>query len=287
MVKDGRKDEVSGANTTGHEWDGIEELNIPAPRWWLITWLITIIYSVGYMFFYPTWPVPGGHTEGSLGWTSVKQLEESMEEIRIKKAKYIDQISKAESLEDIRKNEELYEFAIAGGKSAFALNCSTCHGSGAAGAKGYPNLNDDDWLWGGSIEDIKTTLLYGIRSEHEDARTSEMPAFGKDEILTSEEISKVADFVISLSTGEGYNDQGKEIFADNCASCHGVEGKGDRDFGAPNLTDPIWLFGSDKENIVETISYSRKGVMPAWKDKLDEETIKQLTLYVHSLGGGE
>jgi len=287
MAKDGRKDELSGAKTTGHEWDGIEELNIPAPRWWLITWLVSIIFSLGYMYFYPTWPSPDGNTKGSLEWTSVKQMEESMQEIVAKKAKYIDQLAKAKTLEEIRDNEELYEFAIAGGKSAFALNCSTCHGSGAAGAKGYPNLNDDDWLWGGSMTEIKDSISYGIRSEHDDTRISEMPAFGKDELLTPQEISKVADFVVSLSTGEGYSDQGKEIFAENCASCHGEKGKGDRDFGAPNLTDPIWLYGSDKKDIIETISFSRKGVMPTWMGKLDDITIKQLTLYVHSLGGGE
>lgn len=287
MSKDGRKDEISGANTTGHEWDGIEELNIPAPRWWIITWIISIIFSIGYMFFYPTWPTPDGNTQGSLGWTSIKQLKESQQEIIAKKEKYIKQISEAGSLESIKNNEELYEFAIAGGKSAFAINCSMCHGSGAAGSKGYPNLNDDDWLWGGKIEDIKTTILYGIRSTHDETRTSTMPAFGKDKIITSKEISKIADFVISLSTGKGANDEGKNLFADNCTSCHGEKGKGNRDFGAPNLTDPIWLYGGDKETIIETISSSRKGVMPSWEGKLEEETIKQLTLYVHSLGGGE
>ncbi len=283
-----RKDEVSGAYTMGHEWDGIEELNIPAPRWWLITWLVSIIFGLGYMVFYPAIPISGGNTKGTLGWTQYTQLEESQQEILDIRSVYSDRIKEAKNWSEITEDQALYEFAMAGGKSAFAMNCAVCHGSGAAGTKGYPNLNDDDWLWGGKLDEIYTTLKYGIRSEHEKERRSEMPAFGRDEILTPQEVAKVTDYVVSLSaSGEGYSKEGEKIFADNCVVCHGVGGVGDRSQGAPRLNDAIWLYGGEKSDIIETITNSRMGVMPTWVNKLDDETIKQLTVYVHSLGGGE
>lgn len=283
-----RKDEITGAYTMGHEWDGIEELNIPAPRWWLITWMISIAFGIGYIVVYPAVPVPGGHTAGTFGWTQYSQLEESQQEIIDIRAAFSDRIKDAKEWDDITGDSQLYEFALAGGESAFGLHCAVCHGSGAAGFKGYPNLNDDDWLWGGTLDDIYYTLRHGIRSGDADERSNAMPAFGKDEILSPTEISVVADYVISLSKGgEGYSEQGETIFKDNCVSCHGAGGIGDRELGAPRLNDAIWLYGSDKKDIVETITYSRNGVMPAWNEKLDDETIKQLTVYIHSLGGGE
>ena len=166
-----------------------------------------------------------------------------------------------------------------------------CHGTGAAGQKGFPNLNDDDWLWGGKVEDIHRTILYGIRSAHDKARSSSMPAFGTDKILTKEEIEQVADYVLAISTHADVNGKangnGGEIFKNNCAACHQASATGDRDVGAPNLTDKIWLYGGTKEDLIYTINHSRAGVMPAWTGRLDEDTIKQLAIYIHSLGGGE
>ena len=273
--------------TTGHSWDGIEEYNTPAPRWWLIVWMITIIWSIAFWFFYPAWPIKGGNSKGIKNWTSASQLEEKQIEISQKKEIYSEKFSKA-SFAQIKQDKELMEFALVGGKIAFKENCAACHGTGAEGRKGFPNLNDDDWLWGGKIEDIYQTLQYGIRSGHENTRTSAMPKFGLNEILNKEEIESVAEYVISLSDKtKTTNKKGQKIFEANCAVCHGKNAKGDRSVGAPNLTDAIWLYGKNKQDIIHSITYSRRGVMPNWDKRLSDDTIKQLTIYVHSLGGGE
>jgi cytochrome c oxidase cbb3-type subunit 3 len=194
------------------------------------------------------------------------------------------------SLADIEKDPALLALARARGRTVFGDNCAPCHGSGATGAKGYPNLNDDDWLWGGKLDQIMQTIQYGIRSGHPKTHDSAMLAFGKDGILKPEQIITVANYVRSLSglpTAKGYDAAaGKKIFAENCSSCHGDAGKGNQELGAPNLTDKIWLYGADEETIIETITNGRAGVMPAWVDRLDPTTVKALTVYVHSLGGG-
>lgn len=286
-------DHLSGVETTGHEWDGLKELNNPAPRWWLIVWIITIVWSVWYWVVYPAWPVPGGATEGMKNWTQYKKLAAEQAEIAARQNVYLGRFEQA-SFEEILADPELYAFAVAGGHAAFKDNCATCHGSGAEGGKGYPNLNDDDWLWGGTIEDINQTLHYGIRSGHDEARISEMPAFGKDELLAKEDIDNVVAFVMSLSgeTGEGHGEsdtaqKGAEVFAENCAACHGEQGEGGRDFGAPRLDDAIWLYGGTHDDIFQTVYNAHAGVMPAWSGRLDENTIRQLAVYVHQLGGGE
>lgn len=278
----------SNPETTGHSWDGLEEYNTPAPRWWLIVWIICIIWSVVYWFFYPTWPIPGGSNKGLKNWTSHEQLKESEAEIAERKEGYLVKFSKS-NFDQIKKDKELMEFALNGGKAAFQNNCAVCHGTGAAGQKGFPNLNDDDWLWGGKIEDIYTTLKYGIRSTHEKTKSTIMPSFGTEKILTSSEIDKVADYVLALSNDEDQSKMalGKQIFMDNCAACHTASGKGDNTAGVPNLTDKIWLYGGKKEDVVYTITHARNGVMPTWEGRLDEQTIRQLAIYVHSLGGGE
>ncbi len=280
-------DKVSGVETTGHEWDGLKELNNPLPRWWLWVFYACIIWSIWYFVVYPSWPIPGGATKGTSGYTQIKELEEKQNEILARQQKYLDKFETA-SFDEIMNDPDLYQFAISGGKAMFKDNCATCHGTGASGSKGYPNLNDDDWIWGGTLEEIETTLLYGIRSKHDDAKYSQMPAFGKDELLNSEEVNQVVDFVVSLSEGEVTNDSiGYEIYQTNCASCHGVEAKGDHDFGAPNLADAIWLYGGDRKDIYESVYYSRNGMMPNWENRLDKNTIRQLSVYVHQLGGGE
>jgi len=272
--------------TTGHEWDGISEYNIPAPRWWLITWVICIIWSFGYWVFYPTWPVSGGNTKGSLNWSQQSQLAESQAEIDVKKSVHLEKISKL-NFAQIQKDPQLMEFALNGGRAAFKENCAACHGTGAQGGKGFPNLNDDDWLWGGKIEDIYQTLNFGIRSAHDKTRSNQMPSFGIDKILKKEEIEAVTEYVLSLSGKAEQKTEGEKIFKANCVACHGANGKGNRSMGAPNLTDAIWLYGGNKEDIIFTIYYARNGVMPYWIGRLDDNTIKQLALYVHSLGGGE
>jgi len=283
-------DKVSGVETTGHEWDGLKELNNPLPRWWVWVWLVCILWSIWYWVLYPAWPVPGGATEGTKGYTQFKELAQSQKEILDRQQQYLDRFDKA-SFDQIMNDKELYAFAMAGGASAFKDNCATCHGSGAEGSKGYPNLNDDDWLWGGKLSDIYYTIKYGIRSVDEETRISKMPAFGKEGLLDRKEIDAVVGYVFSLSgTGDNHDgtyDLGQKIFAQNCATCHGDNGQGKREFGAPNLSDKIWLYGGKREDIFYTVYNARSGIMPTWQDRLDENTIKELTVYVHQLGGGE
>tara|TARA_R110001606_G_scaffold397328_1_gene573493 strand:- start:91 stop:957 length:867 start_codon:yes stop_codon:yes gene_type:complete len=282
-------DAKSGEHTTGHEWDGIEEYNNPLPRWWLMIFYACILYSIGYWILYPSWPLISSYTTGVLEYSSRDELKADIAEAQLARKVYSDRIADAD-IADIVKDPQLLEFALAGGKSAFGDNCAPCHGSAAQGAKGYPNLSDDDWLWGGSLEAIQQTLLYGIRSTHEDTRVSEMPAFGRDELLASGDIANVTAFVMSLSMDGQKADAvaaGKQVFEENCAACHGPEGKGNRELGAPNLADAIWLYGKDRQDIRATIANSRKGVMPHWDGRLPPETIKQLAIYIHALGGGE
>ena len=272
-------------STTGHSWDEISEYNIPTPRWWLIVWFICIIWAFIYWFFYPTWPTLSGNSKGSLQWSKFSQLQDAQQKVDAKKQKYLQQIQSS-SFAEIKQNQQLMQFVLTAGKSAFYENCSACHGKGHQGGYGYPNLNDDDWLWGGKVEDIYQTLIYGIRSGHEKARANQMSSFGLDGVLKSSEIKEVASFVRSLSGLEKTNENGAKIFANNCVACHGSEGKGNQQLGAPNLTDKIWLYSSEPSEVYKTIYYSRAGVMPFWQGRLDDNTIKILALYIHSLGGG-
>jgi cytochrome c oxidase cbb3-type subunit 3 len=282
-------DAVTGVDTTGHEWDGIKELNTPLPRWWLWTFYACCIWAFGYWLVMPAWPLVSDFTRGYFGYSSRANLTEQIAEAQARQSGYLERIAAAD-VEGIQQDPELLGFAMAGGRSAFAVNCSQCHGQGAAGSAGYPNLNDDDWIWGGSLDAIHQTVVYGIRSDHEDTRVNDMPAFLRDEILTRDEISDTAEYVLSLSgerPDQAAVERGAAIFTDNCVACHQEGGVGNQDLGAPNLSDGIWLYGADKASVVASINTGRGGVMPAWNQRLDEATIKQLAVYVHSLGGGE
>ncbi|MEQ1520502.1 MAG: cytochrome-c oxidase, cbb3-type subunit III [Aestuariivirga sp.] len=284
------KDEISGIETTGHEWDGIRELNNPLPRWWLWTFYACIAFALGYGIAYPAWPLVSGATPGLLGYSSRGELVKEVDAARTAQSAQLEKV-KSLPLEDIRKDADLLQFAVAGGRAAFRVNCIQCHGSGAAGGKGYPNLNDDDWLWGGTLDHIHTTLQHGVRfTADPDTRQSPMPAFGADEILTPEQINDVSEYVLKLS-GQAFDAgaaaRGTTVFAENCVACHGDAGEGKQEFGGPRLTDAIALYASDKAGIVAQVNKPRQGVMPAWNTRLDEVTIKQLAVYVHSLGGGE
>ncbi|MBV9346471.1 MAG: cytochrome-c oxidase, cbb3-type subunit III [Pseudolabrys sp.] len=283
-------DKVTGTPTTGHEWDGLQELNTPLPRWWLWTFYLTIIWSVGYWVVYPAWPLLSSATEGMLGWHTRTAVVEDLAALNVQRGPLVAKLEAA-SLDEIARDPQMLEFARAQGRAAFADNCAPCHGTGGSGAKGYPNLNDDDWLWGGKLADISQTIQFGVRSAHDKSRAGAMPAFGRDKILKSEEISEVADHVralAGLSTERGFNPEvGRKVFADNCAVCHGEQGKGNRELGAPDLTDRIWLYGSDKQTIMDGIRNGRGAVMPHWAGRLNPSTIKALTVYVHTLGGGE
>ena len=290
MATNIEKDEVSGTPTTGHVWDGIRELNTPLPKWWLYTFYGCILFAIGYTILYPAWPLPGGATPGILGWSSRGQLAQQMEVAAAAQKGTVDKIIST-NINDILKDPKLLAFAQAGGAAAFKVNCVPCHGSGAAGGKGYPNLNDDDWLWGGTPDAIYTTLKHGIRyADDADTRQSQMPNFGIDGILTPDQIDQVANYVVTLSGEQADATKaaaGKDIFAQNCAACHGDNGKGNREFGAPNLTDKLWLYGSGIDAVKAQVTKPHMGVMPAWAKRLDDATIKELASYVHSLGGGE
>ena len=283
-------DHVSGTETTGHEWDGIKELNTPLPRWWLWTFYLCIIWALGYTIAYPAWPLISTNTKGLLGYSSRGEVASELAAAEAAKSEIIAKIA-ATDVADIAADPELSRFAIAAGHSTFKVYCSQCHGSGAQGAVGYPNLNDDDWLWGGTIDEIFTTINHGARfASDDDTRVSEMPAFGRDELLDRDQIDEVANYVLSLSGLDhdaALAEKGATVFADNCASCHGDEGKGDITLGAPNLADAIWLYGDTKDAIMAQVTSPRHGVMPAWGPRLGETKVKELAVYIHSLGGGE
>lgn len=289
--EDPHVDAATGMATTGHEWDGIRELNTPLPRWWLGIFYATIVWSIGYWIVYPAWPLLTDTTKGVIGYASRIDIGADMARLKAQRAAQAAGMTDATPAQ-IKVDPTLFQIAMAQGKAAFGDNCAACHGVGGAGAKGYPNLNDDDWLWGGSLPAIQQTIRHGIRvAGDNDTRVSQMPAFGRDGVLKREEILAVASHVrelVGLSTEPKADLKlGRKVFADNCAACHGATGKGNQELGAPNLTDAISLYGMDMASLTETIANSRNGVMPAWAGRLDETTIKALTVYVHSLGGGQ
>lgn len=287
-------DEYSGVETTGHEWDGIKELNNPLPRWWLWIFYATIAWAVFYWIMMPAWPalpgMGGGNTPGIRGHSDRVLVAEELSSLRSMRAENGTALLSA-SLEEIEADRELLQFAMAAGESAFGDNCATCHGSGGRGAVGYPSLADDVWLWDGTLDGIQYTLLHGIRQEDDpETRFSLMPAFGRDGILDSAQIDDMAHYVLALSGAEhdaAAAARSEDLYQQQCALCHAANGTGDRSQGAPNLTDAEWLYGSSEEAIVETIANARNSHMPAWEQRLDESTIKALAVYVHSLGGGE
>ncbi len=283
-------DQVTGVETTGHVWDGdLRELNKPLPKWWLYTFYACVVWAVGYWAVYPAWPTLSGYTKGALGYSQRGEVAKEVAAAKADQAKYIDQIA-ATPLDQIEKNQELMPFVMAGGAAVFGDNCGPCHGKGAQGGIGYPNLNDDDWLWGGTADAIHQTIMHGIRSGDPEAREMAMPRFGLDGILQPAQIKDAAQYVLSLSghgTDEAAAKRGAAIFAENCVACHGEKGTGNPELGAPNLTDGIWLYGSKAADIEKTIETGRGGVMPYWTGRLDPVTIKMLTVYVHSLGGGK
>jgi cytochrome c oxidase cbb3-type subunit 3 len=279
------KDTLSGQNTTGHEWDGVKELNTPLPTWWVYTFYATVVFAIVYCALYPSWPWLNGHAKGVLGYWSRAELTQELAEQAKARAGFVDRI-RTTSLADIAKEPELFSFAMAGGRSAFQTNCMQCHGAGGAGSHGFPNLVDDDWIWGGSLDQIRATIEHGIRNADDKSRQSMMPRFGVDGMLTGAQIAAVTDYVLSLSGKAQATPEGAQIFKDQCAACHGPEGKGNQELGAPSLADGIWLYGGNRDAIYRSIFYARNGSMPAWTGRLDEATIKMLTIYVHALGGG-
>lgn len=287
-MSDKNIDELSGVETTGHEWDGITELNNPMPRWWLWTFYATIVWALAYTIAYPAWPMISSATSGMLGYSSRNDVKNELAAADTAKGAYVEAV-KAKSVSDILADENLRQFATAAGSAAFKVNCIQCHASGAQGSPGFPNLNDDEWLWGGTVEQIYTTIAHGVRfAGDDDTHSSEMPSFV--DVLDPKQINEVAAYVASLSGTPDTPDlvpAGAKVFADNCAACHGEDAKGIKDLGAPDLSDAIALYASGQAAIAQQVRYPKHGVMPAWKDRLGDVKVKELAIFVHSLGGGE
>ena len=285
MAAEFERDPVTGRATTGHEWDGIKELNTPLPSWWLYTFYATIVFAVAWCVLYPA--IPG--IDGLLGHTNRRDLAATVKAATEAQAPMVDRI-RALPIAEIRQDPKLLAFARTGGRAAFNNTCAACHQVGGAGARGFPNLADDDWLWGGTLADIEQTIRYGVRSEHDKTRTSVMPRFGVDGMLTPAQIDDVVEHVLALSRqphDQAKAARGATVFAEQCVACHQRDGSGNRELGAPSLTDPIWLYGGTRAAIRDSVFNARGGVMPAWEGRLDEATVKMLTLYVHGLGGGK
>lgn len=282
-------DEATGVETTEHEWDGIRELDNPLPRWWLWTFYACIGVAIVYWVLMPAWPGLHGYTPGLLHKSDRANVVHELAELKALRGVQGAKLKNA-SLEEIERDPQLQAYALAAGQSLFGDNCATCHGTGGTGSKGYPNLRDDVWLWGGSLEDIQHTITFGIRTGEPGARFTQMPAFGRDQMLTAAQINDLTEYVVALSrrpADRAAIGRAASIFADQCASCHGPEGKGDQTKGVPNLTDNEWLYGPTRDDIHGQIVNGRGGVMPTWGKRFDPETIKALAVYIHANAGGQ
>lgn len=293
MTDKRERDEATGTDMTGHEWDGIRELDTPLPRWWLNIFYATIFAAIAFWVLMPAWPLLNGYTHGLLHYSDRRNVAADLQQLQHSRAPLYERLAHA-SPSDLARDPQLQQFARAAGESAFAEHCVACHQAGGAGAPGYPNLADDVWLWGGTLDNIEHTIRVGIRSENPQTRTSQMPAFGRDALLTPQQIHDVTEDVISISSASArlHPDlaaaaRGALVFHEQCAACHGASGQGDRSVGAPSLQDDVWLYGGTREEIRRQIELGRGGVMPTWQDRLDPGTIRALAFYVHELGGGE
>ncbi len=293
MADKRERDEITGVDTTGHEWDGVKELDNPLPRWWLYIFYASIAASVIYWVLMPAWPLVNGYTKGVLNWSDRNNVAAEVQTMRAARAPMFERLAVA-SAADIAADPQLQAFARAAGESVFGDYCATCHGAGGAGAPGYPVLADDVWIWGGALADIEHTLRVGIRTDHAETRMSLMPAFGRDQLLSAGQIGDVTEYVISISTARARLEpnaaaaaRGALVYQEQCALCHGPTGAGDRGVGAPSLTDDLWLYGGSRAEIRRQVELGRGGVMPAWETRFDAGTLRALAYYVHEMGGGE
>jgi cytochrome c oxidase cbb3-type subunit 3 len=283
------RDPHTGYLTTGHEWNGIKELNTPVPRlvWFFL--IATALFSLGYWVLMPAWPLGVNYTKGLLGIDQRTSVSESLKQAAQDRETWTRRVE-AEDYAAIRSDAQLMTIVRQAGRTLFGDNCAACHGHNARGGKGFPNLTTSSWLWGGSPETIAETIRVGINSSHPNSRTAQMLAFGRDSMLPRAEIENVVSYVRSLSNAEAARQvpaenlaAGKKTFADNCASCHGDDGKGKVDMGAPDLTDSNWIYGGDPQTIFTTVWSGRQGHMPAWENRLSALDRKILTLYLTDL----
>ncbi len=286
-------DAHSGTETTGHEWDGIQELDTPLPRWWLYIFYASIVVAAVYWVLMPAWPMLNSYTTGVLHWSDRANVAADVRALEAARAPSFERLQSM-SYDQVMADPQLAEFARGAGESMFGDNCRTCHGAGGAGRAGYPNLADDVWLWGGTLDDIEHTIRVGIRSGNPHARLSQMPAFGRDHLLTPQQIGDVTEYALTLGPiaqrehpSAAAAARGALIYRDQCASCHGVDGAGDRAQGAPSLRDDIWLYGGTRAEVRRQVELGRGGVMPTWEARFSDGQIRALAIYVYSLGGGE
>lgn len=288
MATNRERDAHTGVETTGHEWDGIKELDKPLPRWWLYIFYATIAIAVVMWVLYPAWPGVRSYTHGLLNTSDRADVTQEIAALKTSRQGLNERLLAA-SLDGIAADPTLNAYALAAGEAAFGDNCATCHGVGGRGAKGYPSLADDVWLWGGTLADIEQTIKVGVRSDNPDAHFSQMPAFAQG-LLDARQIDDVTDYVLTLSgqnASRAGASRGAALYQTSCATCHGADGAGLRQFGAPSLRDQVWLYGGDRKSIRDQIALGRNGVMPTWEQRLAPETVRALTVYVHELGGGE
>lgn len=282
-------DEVTGVDTTGHEWDGIRELDNPLPRWWLYTFYAGIVVAAIYWLLLPAWPGLHGYTKGLLGQSDRGDVARELGALQAVRGQQAVKLKSA-TLQEIERDPQLQAYAQSVGQSVFGDNCATCHGTGGTGAKGYANLRDDVWLWGGSLDDIHRTIEVGVRSNDPDTRMSMMPAFGRDEMLNSAQISDLTEYVVARSkrpADAAAVARAAPLYEAQCSACHGANGEGSQALGAPDLTDQDWLYGSSRQDISAQIHSGRGGVMPSWKQRFDPQTLKALAVYIHANSGGQ
>lgn len=283
------RDDYTGKTTTGHEWNGIKELNTPVPRLVYFFLIVTFLFSVGYWILMPAWPVGVTYTKGLLGSDQREILAESLKEATLDRASWTQRVEN-ESYKDILADKTLMRSVRETGHTLFGDNCAACHGAKALGNKGFPNLTTTSWLWGGDPDAIAETIRVGINTAHPQTRTSQMLAFGRDGVLKPNEVDEVVAFVRSLSNpaaAKGIDakrlEAGKALFAANCASCHGENATGNTELGAPNLTDKFWIYGGDLQSVTDTVWGGRQGHMPSWDGRLSPLDRKILTLYLTDL----
>ncbi|RVV96713.1 cytochrome-c oxidase, cbb3-type subunit III [Mesobaculum littorinae] len=285
------RDPLTGHQTTGHEWNGITELNTRVPRavWAFI--IVTHVWAVIYWVLMPAWPGINDYTRGLLGIDQKDRVERQVVAADAARGVWTDRIA-ALDLEQIRDESMLMAHVDRTAPALFGDNCAACHGARAEGGPGYPSLTDGAWIWGGADDTILETLRVGVNSPHPETRFAQMLAFGRDGILSRDEVRILADYVQSLAgldsgAGPARLDAGAALFSDNCTSCHGEDGTGTPELGAPNLTDDAWIYGSSDAALFKTIHDGRQGWMPAWEDRLTLAQRKMLALYITGLADAE
>jgi cytochrome c oxidase cbb3-type subunit 3 len=282
------RDPKTGYLTTGHEWNGIKELNTPVPRAVYVFLIATALFAIGYWILMPAWPIGSTYTKGLLHRDQRTTVAESLKQAALGRSVWTAQIE-AKSFSEIQGDPGLMEAVRETGRTLFGDNCAACHGRNAMGGKGFPNLTTQSWLWGGTPESIAETIRVGINSAHPESRVSQMPAFGRDSILPRGDIETVVAYVRSLSNSGGADspadkiEAGKAVFAANCIACHGDAGQGNAELGAPNLTDQVWIYGGDRLSIYTTVWGGRQGHMPTWEARLSGLDRKILALYLVDL----